>query len=167
MKWYAACLTATLIAATVLEPAIAGSDIAYDPSFDCHEGPYRLRLPKTYQELKRIGSLRSESVLETQKYVGEKSTLTALDFGSLYISVRIGSSAPDKFLVSIVESSDPRWQVTGPFRVGESFKSVLKKLHQKGALAPDKWEYGGDGGSVRFEVSAGKVTKVTYQCYSG
>ncbi len=134
----------------------------------CHTGPYAIDLPQTLTELRSIGKLRNERILEAGEVGDYKAELRKLVFDGLNVVVSIQADASyTSFLFSQVTITSPKWKIANGFRVGDTADSVKKRLRGNVRVEKNWLEIFSDCDSLRFLISNGKVKKIIYQCYTG
>jgi hypothetical protein len=137
----------------------------YVDTFSCDEGPFHLDLPKSYLDLRKIGRIRSERIVETEDWGSYKTERKDFEFDGLSLRVITFSNDPTRYMVAIARTTSRNWGITGPFRVGDSLLSALSHFGVR--RAPNLLEYGSEGGVVRFKVANGRIVEVRYECYTG
>jgi hypothetical protein len=145
------------LAATAATHADAQSKAA-EPS--CTSGPYRLKLPKSYKQLRTIGQLRRERVLKTE----DSAVQRELRFNGLEVVVLTSPDKPSQYVVTRAVVSTPSWKIAGPLRVGTSAKVALKGLQPKALPSDGELEFNGDKDSIRVTLSRGRVLDFEYSC---
>lgn len=78
------------------------------------------------------------------------------------------SNEPQRYLLISLEVTGSDWNLTGPFKVGDSVSIVRGIL---GVVAKDDSElsqpYGSEGGTVTFDQANGLISRISYECYTG
>lgn len=141
--------------------------VNYVPEFRCVGGPYGLQLPKSYNEVKKIGKLKSEKVLRTESWDNYKTHERELVFDGLRLYVITFTNDRAKYLIAAAEITKRRWFLAGNFRVGDLIEEAQKKLNAQTNPKAHSLEFGGESDSVIFRVSGGRITTITYDCYTG
>ena len=78
------------------------------------------------------------------------------------------SNDPKALMITSAEITDPRWNALSPFKLGRSTAAAQRLLGQPAANDPAlRRAYGSEADSVQVDSEAGRVVRVTYQCYSG
>jgi len=135
---------------------------------DCQGGSFGLRLPRRLPEVMKLGPVKREEVREVEKWEGYTATRKYVYFAGFTLGLVTFSNDPNRYMVSFAEITDPRWTRVAPFSVGESVDSARGKLGAPAANDPElKATYGSEGGDISFQSSGGKITKITYGCYTG
>jgi hypothetical protein len=142
------------------------SAITYDPSFTCRGGPLGLRLPATYQAVRSIGKLEREEVTGVQDWKTYKSEDRELVFGGLTLHVVTFTNDKSRYMVSGAVITGSQWTLGGGIRIGNPVAEVLRRAG-KGVLKDGAIAIGGDTDTVTFHAPDGKVTQITYECYTG
>src|SRR5437773_9602414 len=118
VKLFAACLFC-LFALPAAFPAMGrGNTSHFIDKLSCDSGPYGLKLPKTYDELRKIGALKGEKLLREQNLGAYKASYRDLVFNGLRLGVVTYSNDPGKYQVVSAEIRSPQWKIAGPFRQG-------------------------------------------------
>jgi len=116
----------------------------------------------------KLGSVEREEVHEVEKWDGYTATRKYVYFSGFTLGLVTFSNDPNRYMVSFAEITYPRWSHVAPFHVGESISSARRKLGAPTANDPElKATYGSEGGDISFQNSDGKITKITYACYTG
>jgi hypothetical protein len=152
---------ACLLIAAALAAVAAGVHAqgkAAEPS--CTSGPYRLKLPRSYKQLRGIGQLRRERVLKTE----DSAVQRELRFNGLEVIVLVSADKPNQYAVSRAVVSSANWRLAGPLRVGTSAKVALKGLQPKALPSDGELEFNGDKDSIRVTLSRGRVLDFEYSC---
>jgi hypothetical protein len=154
---------ACLLVAGFLAAAATGANAqskAAEPS--CTNGPYRLKLPKSYKGLRTMGHLRRERVVKSEGSVVQRE----LRFNGLEIVVLTTADKPNHYVVSRAVVSTANWRIAGPLRVGTSAKIALKGLQSKERPSDGELEFNGDKDSIRVTLSRGRILDFEYTCVS-
>lgn len=133
------------------------------PGFSCSSGPYAIRLPPRFEELRRMATR------ETQRKPGKKlgwENHRILHFPDLEVGVFI-TPRKDEYVLESARITGPQWHIAGPLRVGASAATVLNSqgpnVPSNGALK--LWGPGPDVALVT--IKAGLITQILYSCYAG
>jgi len=153
-----------LLASVSCRHAVAG-DSLYVPQFGCQSEPFGLRLPSSYLALKNIGSLKREQSIEVDGRARTERKL--LEFDGLEFVVYTFQDKPTRYLVVTAVITKPTWKISGPFRVGESLEAVRASLKGYGTTLGNDLSLGSEGGRINFSEEAGRVRKISYDCYTG
>lgn len=163
-------ISAVAFLAIVLVSSVtrAESPSVYVEQVSCEGGPFGLRLPPHLPEVMKLGSIAREEIQQIEKWDGYSTTRKYIEFSGFTLGLVTFSNDPNRYMVSFAEITSSRWSHIAPFRVGESVKSVRRKLGSSAASDPElKAKYGSEGGDVSFQYAHGKITKVVYACYTG
>lgn len=140
----------------------------YIEEISCDTGKFSLRLPDYLPDLLKISKVISNEVVDRQNYGDYTTERRHISFDGLRLGILSSSKEPLRYLVTFAEITGPTWRIAGPFVIGDSVKLVQGQI---GALAKQdgklKKSYKGDGASIDFIVSNGKITKIEYSCYTG
>lgn len=136
------------------------------PDFGCVGAPLGLNLPDTLSGLRSIGKLESEKVVHIDEWDGYNTIDKLLRFKGLDLHVVTFSNQPERYLLSLVEIKSPVWALA-PFRVGQPSKAALGPLGVEHTAGQGLWRIYGESESVLIEVRHSKVSRVTYECYTG
>jgi hypothetical protein len=152
----ASLLMAALVATAAADAS--GQTKAAEPS--CTSGPYRLKLPKSYKQLRGIGKLLRERVRNTE----DNMTQRELRFNGLELIVLSPSDKLNEYVVSRAVVSSANWRITGPLRVGTSARIALKGLPPKELPSNGELEFNGDKDSIRVSLAHGRILDFEYSC---
>lgn len=143
-------------------------NLGYMANFSCSDGPFGLRLPSDVRSLNRLGTVLKRTRGEVTNWDSYHTTWNYLHYSGLDLAYVTFSNDPAHYMMNHVEVTGADWKITGPFKVGSSVKSVQFLL---GSVADDdsqlKRQYGSESDRVTFEQVNGKVTKISYECYTG
>ena len=145
--------------------ALARGDVShFVDTMSCDSGPYGLKLPGTYDELKKIGSLKGEKVLREQDRGLYKASYRDLTFNGLKLGVVTYSNDREKYQVVSAEIRSPQWKIAGPFRQGHPLPPRVGDVDTKGFRSNATVEFSGKEDTVRVRLSGRKVSVLTYLC---
>ena len=132
---------------------------------ECASGPYSLRLPETFEDLRRIGALQGEYVLPAQVRGARKGESRELVFDGLRLVVVRTRDDAGRYRVSQAEVSGAKWGVAGPFRVGGAMPEVadVDAPWERGATTLT--ELSGAKDTIRIKRVGRTVSAITYLCY--
>lgn len=148
---------ALLLAAFIATPAMGRGDIShFVDKLSCDSGPYGLKLPKTYDELRKIAPLKSERVLGARQ--------RELLFNGLRLAVVTYSDDPEKYQVTSAEIRSPQWKIAGPFRYGQALPPVVGDVATKTLKSSATVEFSGTEDVVRVQLRGRRVAALTYLC---
>ena len=149
-------------------PAIAAEPLQISlPSFSCHSGLYRAKLPSTLQALRNLGPLKSEVQGDAQDWEGYRTVEKWLRFDGLSVLVVTFSNDPSRYSLSIVDITSPRWQVSSRFRIGQSASKPLQELGVSSSQSNGEWRIAGESDALILVVREGRFAHVSYECYTG
>jgi len=157
-------LVAIVLVAIALPVSAKGNTSHFIDKLSCDSGPYSLKLPQTYAELKKIGSLVNERLLRDQDLGTHRARHRELVFNGLRLEVVTYSYEPDKFYVSQAEIRSSQWKISGPFRYGQSLPAVVGDVHTKTLRSTATVEFSGDEDTVRVRLVGRRVMGLTYLC---
>ena len=126
----------------------------------CTSGPYRLKLPKSYKQLRGIGKLLRERVRNTEGNMTQRE----LRFNGLELIVLSPSDKLNEYVVSRAVVSSANWRITGPLRVGTWARIALKGLQPKELPSNGELEFNGDKDSIRVSLAHGRILDFEYSC---
>ena len=145
----------------------AESPSAYIEQLTCEGGPYRITLPWSYAEVRKLGPLIKEEVLRTYNWDDYKTQDRSLIFQGLELVVVTFSNEPDKYMLSSAKLTGPQWRITGKLRVGNTAAFALRGIPFKSVPRNGNVSLGGDTDSIGIKLSNGRITEVYYACYTG
>jgi hypothetical protein len=154
----AACL---LLAAPGAHPARDTSHFL--DQFSCTEGPYRLKLPESYEALRKLATLRSERTVKSPPGGEERE----LRFDGLRLRLVTSPSDESHYRVAAAEFQGRSWRIAGPFRVGVALPAKLGDIDTKELTGSGVVEFNGTRDMVRIRITGRRVTNVTYLCHTG
>ncbi|MBV9191958.1 MAG: hypothetical protein JOZ85_15835 [Betaproteobacteria bacterium] len=158
-------LAAALFAAFFALPAWARGDIShFVDKISCDSGPYALKLPETYDALRKIGPLKGEKLLREQDHGTYRARYRDLQFNGLRLNVVTYSNDPEKFQVVFAEIRSPHWKIAGPFRQGAALPVRVGDVETKTIRSSATVEFSGAEDTVRVRLVGRKVSSVTYLC---
>ena len=130
----------------------------------CDSGPYGLKLPKTYDELRKIGPLKGERVLREENLGPYKAEYRDLMFNGLRLAVVTYSNDADKYQVVSAEIRSPQWRIAGPFRQGQVLPPRVGDVDTKALRGTATVEFSGTEDTVRVRLVGRRVSVLTYLC---
>lgn len=140
----------------------------YVEHISCTDGSFRLRLPQNLPDVMKLGIVEKEKIDKIEKWDGYTTTHKTVFFRDLSLGLITNSNDSKRYMVSHVEITGKKWEHIAPFRIGESIQSVRGKLGRAAAEDPSLMaKYSGDTDEISFRHAAGKITKITYGCYTG
>jgi hypothetical protein len=158
-----------LIAACLLSlfalPALGRGDIShFIEKLSCDSGPYGLKLPETYDALRKIGPLKGEKLLRQQDLGTYRASYRDLSFSGLRLGVVTYSNDPEKYQVVSAEIRSPQWRIAGPFRQGHVLPPRVGDVDTKTLKSTATIEFSGAEDTVRVRLVGRKVSVLTYLC---
>ncbi len=138
---------------------------------DCHNAPFGLRLPATFQELLAMSPVLSRQIYNVTHVEGLDYTYLeeVVYFKGLTLDVTTFSNDPKRYMIATAEIRDPAWSHISPFHIGQNAATVHALFGGIGnASLALRADYFGEAGSgIYFESQADRVTAVKYHCYTG
>src|SRR3954465_1895696 len=105
-------LALALVAALFALPAWGRGDIShFVDKLSCDSGPYKLKLPETYDELRKRGGPKGEKLLGEQERGTYRGRCRDLQFKGLRLGVVTYSNDPEKYQVVSAEIRSPQWKI--------------------------------------------------------
>jgi hypothetical protein len=146
-------------------PALARGDTShFVDKISCDSGPYGLKLPETYDGLRKIGALKGEKLLRERDLGMYKASYRDLLFNGLRLGVVTYSNDPEKYQVVSAEIRSPQWKIAGPFRQGHALPPLVGDVDTKALKSNATVEFSGKEDTVRVRLSGRKVSVLTYLC---
>ena len=130
----------------------------------CDSGPYGLKLPKTYDELRKIGPLKGERMLRKEDLGPYQAQYRDLTFNGLRLGVVTYSNDADKYQVVSAEIRSPQWRIAGPFRQGQVLPARVGDVDTKVLKSTATIEFSGTEDTVRVRLVGRRVSVLTYLC---
>jgi hypothetical protein len=156
---------ALVLAAFVASPALGRGNIShFIDKLSCDSGPYSLKLPKTYEELRKLAPLKGERLVREQDFGTYRARYRELVFNGLKLSVVTYSDQPETFQVSLAEIRSPQWKIAGPFRYGQALPAVVGDVATKTLRSTATVEFSGTEDVVRVQLKGRRVAALTYLC---
>ena len=161
MKAAIAVLAACLVAA----PAWGRGNVShFVDKLSCDSGPYGLKLPETYDALRKLAPLKSERLVRDQDFGTYRARHRELTFNGLKLAVVTYSNDPEKYQVASAEIRSPQWKIAGPFRQGHALPAVVGDVPTKSLASGATVEFAGKEDVVRVQLRGRRVTALTYLC---
>ena len=146
-------------------PAWAAKNVShFIDKLSCDSGPYGLKLPKTYDELRKIGPLRKERVVREEDVGPYRVQYRELVFSGLRLGVVTYSNDADRFDVNSAEIRSSSWKIAGPFRQGQVLPAKVGDVATKSLSSSATVEFAGDEDLVRVRLVGRRVSVLTYLC---
>ena len=147
--------------------AQAHGKAAYLPELDCTKGPFRFVLPRTVAELRKIGLLKDEKLLNTLTWDDNtKSHIREFRFDGLVVAI-LTDEKGQHYSLSSITIRDARWALAPNFKVGEKYAKVIRRLGLQQKVSLGQFHFSGDGDSVSFVVKDGRIAEIKGGCYTG
>jgi hypothetical protein len=156
---------ALVLACLIAVPAFGRGNIShFVDKLSCESGPYSLKLPKTFDELRKIAPLKSERLVREQDFGTYRARHRELVFNGLKLSVVTYSDQPETYQVAAAEIRSPAWKIAGPFRYGAALPAVVGDIHTKSLRSSATVEFAGEEDLVRVQLKGHRVAALTYLC---
>ena len=146
-------------------PAPAADTAHHVDGLDCASGPYSLKLPESFDDLRHIGPLQAEHVLPVQLRGARKAESRELVFSGLRLVVVRSADSAGRYRVASAEVSAKSWNVAGPFRVGGALPEVADVDAPWTRGETTLTELNGERDSIRIKRTGRTVATITYLCY--
>lgn len=158
-----------LIACAIALPAASsawsrGNTSHFVDKLSCDSGPYRLKLPETYDELRKIAPLKSERLVRDQDFGEYRARHRELVFNGLRLAVVTYSNEPEKYQVSLAEIRSAAWKIAAPFRQGQALPPMVGDVATKTLKSSATVEFNGTEDVVRVQLRGHRVASLTYLC---
>jgi hypothetical protein len=150
------------IVALCLAPMGANAQ-TYVADLSCTQGPYRLKLPKSYRAVRGLGTIRRDRVLKVEDHGTYTSTHRELRFNGLEIELVTFSNEPGRYALTKAIISTRNWRIAGALRVGAPARSALRGLANE-SPRDGELEFSGATDSLRVNLAAGRVLDLEYSC---
>src|SRR3954470_2022764 len=160
MRWVAAAVLALF----ALSAYARGNISHFVDKLSCDSGPYGLKLPKTYAELRKLAPLKSERLLRDQDFGAYRARHRELVFNGLKLAIVTYSDQPDSYQVAAAEIRSPQWKIAGPFRQGQALPPMVGDIATKSLRAGATVEFSGTEDLVRVQLKGHRVASLTYLC---
>jgi hypothetical protein len=135
------------------------------PDLSCTKGQYRAKLPASYKALRGMGQLKRERTTGATDHGTYKAYARELRFVGLEVIV-VTFSNSDRYVLSRMTITAPKWKIGGQFRVGSPAKAALRGIPIKDLDADAEIELSGDGDSILVTFTGGRVEGVEYSCHT-
>lgn len=146
-------------------PAAAAKNVShFVDKLACDSGPYGLKLPKTYAEVRRIAPLQSERVLREEDAGPYKLQYRQLVFGGLRLGVVTYSDDAERYEVTSAEIRASSWKIAGPFRQGHVLPAKVGDIATRTLASTATVEFAGEEDLVRVQLRGRRVSVLTYLC---
>jgi hypothetical protein len=130
----------------------------------CSKGNFRVKLPRTYAQLKRMGTLKRERVLYEEDLGSHRVSARELRFVGLEMVVYTQSDKPGQYQLARIAVLTPRWRITGPLRVGTTTSVALKGVPARPLPRNGEITLEGEHDSILLTVAGGRLQAIDYEC---
>jgi len=155
---------AALVTCLVALPAFGrGNTSHFVDKLSCDSGPYKLKLPESYDELRKIAPLKSERLVRDQDFGPYRARHRELVFNGLRLGVVTYSNEPEKYHVSSAEIRSSQWKIA-PFRQGHALPPRVGDVDTKALKSTSTIEFNGTEDVVRVKLVGRRVATLTYLC---
>ena len=155
---------AALVLAAALPVWARGNISHFVEKLSCESGPYALKLPKTYDELRKLGTLKAERVVREEDLGPYKARSVELIFNGLRLGVVTYSNDAGRYQVSSAEIRGSHWRIAGPLRAGQMLPPRIGDVETKTLRSSTTVEFSGDEDTLRVKLSGRRVSLLTYLC---
>ena len=157
-------LTAFFMLLAALPAWGRGDTSHFVDKLSCDSGPYALKLPETYDALRKIGPLKGEKLVREQDRGTYRARFREMQFNGLRLGVVTYSNDPEKYQVVSAEIRSPHWKIAGPFRQGAALPARVGDVETKTLRSGSTVEFSGAEDTVRVRLVGRKVSVLTYLC---
>jgi hypothetical protein len=154
----------TAVVGLALAPAYAANTSHFVEKLACDAGPYGLKLPRTYAELRKIGPLRAERRVREEDLGAYKATYRELQFNGLRLGVVTYSNDAAKYEVTSAEIRTSNWKIA-PFRPGHVLPAKIGDVATRELSSTATIEFNGEEDTLRVRLVGRRVSVLTYLCY--
>ena len=156
---------ALLLLCFLCAPAWAAKNVShFVDQISCDSGPYGLKLPRTFDELRKIGPLRSERVVREEDVGPYRVTYRELVFSGLRLGVVTYSNDSGRYDINSAEIRSSSWKIAGPFRQGQILPAHVGDVPTKSLSSSATVEFSGAEDVVRVKLVGRRVSVLTYLC---
>jgi hypothetical protein len=149
-----------------LGAARAADTSYYAEPVSCSDGPYGLHLPGSYDELRRIGTLRDDRVLPGQLRQSPAAEQRELTFSGLRLTILRTKLDPANYQVMSADVTSRAWKVGGPLRVGALLPARVADVDTRQFRGRGIVEFIGESKDVvRVRRSGRRISSITYLCH--
>jgi hypothetical protein len=151
--------------------ALIGGAHAADTSYyaqpvSCIDGPYGLRLPDSYDGLRKLGALRDDRVLPVQLRPAPGAEQRELSFNGLRLTILRKKLDPSSYQVVSADLTSGGWKIAGPFRVGAILPAKVGDIDTREFRGRGVVEFIGETKDVvRLRRSGRRISSITYLCH--
>ena len=129
----------------------------------CDSGPYALKLPQTYAELRKLGTLKAERLVREDDLAEYKARYVDLIFNGLRLGVVTYSNDPEHYQITSAEIRSSQWRIA-PFRTGHPLPPRVGDIETKTLSSSATVEFSGEEDTLRVKLSGRRVSSLTYLC---
>ena len=129
----------------------------------CDSGPYALKLPQTYAELRKLGTLKAERLVREEDLAEYKARYVDLIFNGLRLGVVTYSNDPEHYQITSAEIRSSQWRIA-PFRTGHPLPPRVGDIETKTLSSSATVEFSGEEDTLRVKLSGRRVSSLTYLC---
>ncbi len=156
-------LVAALAFASSLAQAADASYFAEPVS--CTDGPYRLKLPESYEGLRKIGTLRDDRVLPGQIRPNPGAEQRELTFNGLRLTILRRKLDPASYQVVSADLTGRGWKIAAPFAVGGLLPAKVGEVDTRQLRGRGMVEFIGESKDVvRMRRIGRRISSITYLC---
>lgn len=155
------------IAASLAMASAQAADTSYfaEP-VSCTAGPFGLRLPASYDELRRLGTLRDDRILPGQIRPSPAAERRELTFAGLRLTIQRTKLDPANYQVLSADVTGRGWKVAGPLRVGGLLPARVADVDTRQLRGRGVVEFVGESKDVlRVRRSGRRISSITYLCH--
>jgi hypothetical protein len=158
-----AAVAALVLAVAALPVWGRGNISHFVDKLACESGPYALKLPKTYNELRKLGTLKAERLVREEELAEYKARHVDLIFNGLRLGVVTYSNDPEHYQISSAEIRSSQWRIA-PFRTGQPLPPRVGDVETKSLRSSATVEFSGEEDTLRVKLSGRRVSSLTYLC---
>jgi hypothetical protein len=150
---------------------VCGAAQAADASYfaepvSCTGGPFGLHLPATYDELRRLGTLRDDRVLPGQIAPSPAAEQRELTFNGLRLIILRTKLDPANYQVLSADVTSRTWKVAAPLHVGGLLPLKVADVDTRQFRGRGTVEFIGESKDVlRVRRSGRRISSITYLCH--
>jgi hypothetical protein len=150
---------------------LLGTAQAADSSYfaepvSCTDGPFGLRLPASYDELRRLGTLRDDRVLPGQIGPSPAAEQRELTFNGLRLTILRTKLDPANYQVLSADVTSRAWKIAGPLHVGGLLPLKVADVDTRQFRGRGVAEFIGESKDVlRVRRSGRRISSITYLCH--
>jgi hypothetical protein len=154
------------LALAAAAPAGAADTSYFAEPVSCSGGPYGLRLPDSYEALRRIGTLRDDRVLPAQLRPVPGAEQRELVFSGLRLTILRKKLDPANYQVLSADLTGRGWKIAGPLHVGGLLPAKMADVDTRQFRGRGVVEFIGETKDVlRVRRSGRRISSITYLCH--